>query len=195
MGEMMKRLLFGLLVSAAVFLAAPLQAGAAEYKTFVGCDDLAVNPVPSHVCQTSDFPGAYFESDVDAEYEVCLEAPGGDFDCLEEQSAEAGVLYVNSFFADIPGDYFISWYIGDTEVGFWDLRINAPAPPPTPPVVTVPSLPAPPVLAVAPSAKCLKAQQRVAKLKARLKKASGREQRAKIRAQLKKARTAAKNAC
>ncbi len=189
----MKRLLLGLLVTAAVFLAAPLQAGAAEYKTFVGCDDFAVTPVPSHACQVSDFPAAYFESDVDAEYDVCVEFPGGFFECLEEELAKAKVLSVISIPAGVPGDYFVSWYVGEDEVGFWDFRIDAPAPPPTPPV-TVPSLPAPPVLTVAPSAKCLKAQQRVAKLKARLKKA-GREQRGKIRSQLKKARTAAKNAC
>lgn len=59
----------GLALAAVALLSVPSIATAADYKTFVGCDDLAENPIPSHVCQVDDFPGAFFESDSEVEVE------------------------------------------------------------------------------------------------------------------------------
>jgi hypothetical protein len=190
----MKKLFLSLLLAAAASMLIPLSANAAEYEAFVGCDDLAENPIPAHVCQVGDFPGAYFESDVETEYEICVEFPSGEEFCLGEEFAEAGVLYVNSITSEAAGTYFVSWYVEGAEVGSWSFRMDAPPPPPPPTVIPTPAPVVPPVIAPAPSTKCLQAQKRVKKLKDRLQKA-GLKQRSNIRAKLKSARAAAKNAC
>jgi hypothetical protein len=180
-----------------ILAAIPASAGAANYDTFAGCDDLADNPVPSHVCQLDDFPAAYFEADADTEYEVCVEFPAGDVLCAEEQEAEAGVLVINSLTTDETGDHFISWWVGDEEVGSWTLRMDPVPPPPAPvnPVVApAPVVPPLPAVALAPSAVCLKAQQRIRGLSGRVRKAEG-PSKAKIRTKLKGARATAKRAC
>jgi len=192
MGKQVKRLALGLLLVTAAFLAVPLSASAAEFETFVGCDDLSENPVPSHVCQAGDFPGAYFESDLDIEYDVCVEFPGGTFICAEEQLAEAGVLYVNSITTDLEGEHFVSWFVEGAEVGNWAFRMD---PPPPPAIVTSPPPPAAPAVVPLPSVKCLKAKQAVNRLKIRLQKATGHKQKAKIRVRLKRARATARAAC
>lgn len=122
----MRRLFIGLVLAAMALLLVPLPASAAEYETFVGCDDLAENPVPSHECQLGDFPGAFFESDVETEYEICIEFPDTEELCLEEQEAEAGVLYVNSIISELEGDHLVTWYVEGVEVGSWAFRLNAP---------------------------------------------------------------------
>lgn len=193
----MKRLLLGLLLAAAASLSMPLAASAAEYTTFVGCDDLSANPVPSHVCQIGEFPGAYFESDVETEYEVCVEFPDTEFLCTEQpQLAEADVLYVNSITTGLEGDHLVIWYVEGVEVGSWVFRMDPPPPPPTlpPPPAPVTLIP-PPAISTAPSPHCLAAQQHVAKLKGRLHKAHGAKQKSKIRAKLRIARAAARAAC
>lgn len=83
-----KRVLLCVSLAAVAVLSIPALAGAAEYDAFVSCDDLSENPAPSHVCQIGDFPGAYFESDEDTEYDVCVEFPTGEELCAEEQFAE-----------------------------------------------------------------------------------------------------------
>lgn len=195
----MKRLSLGVVVVAAVALLAPATASAAEYETFVGCNELAQNPVPSHVCQNDEFPGAYFESDEETEFDVCIEFPDGFFDCVEEQEAEAGILYVNSLFPDELGTYFVSWYVGGTEVGSWEFLWEAPPSPPAPPAPAPPPAlaPAPPPLVIAPvkSTACLKAEKRVKQLKNQLQNAEGRKQKGKLRGKLKGARNAAKKVC
>lgn len=189
----MKRLLLGLVV--AFSLLAPSSAGAADYTTFVGCDDLADNPVPSHVCLTKDFPAAYFEADVDTEYEICVEFPGGKVLCAEEQFAEAEVLYLNSITSELPGNHVVTWYVEGFEVGSWTFRLDAPAPPPAP-VAPAPVIPvALPAVAPAPTAACLKSQQQVTKFKSRLRNAGSPKQKAKLRGKLKSARAATKNLC
>jgi hypothetical protein len=191
----MKKVLLGMVFAIAASLLIPLTASAASYATFVGCDDLAENPVPSHVCLTSDFPAAYFESDADAEYEVCIETPTGEELCSEEEPAEAETLYENSLPSPLAaGNYFAYWYVGNTEVGSWSFRLDPPPPPPTPqvPAVTAPAPPAP--VALGPSPACFKAQLLVTKDKNRLKKA-GPKQKAKIRGKLRKAKAAVRSLC
>lgn len=193
----MKKLFLGLVLAATASLLIPLPANAAEYETFVGCDDFAENPVPSHECQVGDFPGAFFESDVNAEYEVCVEFPSATVFCLEEEFAEAGVLYVNTISSELEGNYLVSWYVEGVEVGSWAFRLNQPPPPPPPPAPAAPAsvTPPAPVVAPAPSAECLKAQQRVGKLKGQLRKADGRKRKVKIRGKLRSARATAKRVC
>ena len=194
----MKRLFLGLGVAAVAFLCVPLSASAAEYETFVGCDDLAENPVPSHECQIGDFPGAYFESDVNAEVEVCVEFPTTEILCTEPELAEAGILYVLSIFSELEGNHLVSWHVEGTEVGSWAFRLNPPPPPPPPaaPPSSAPTAPITlPAVTTSPPAGCLKAQKRVRGLKNRLKNAIGRKQRAKLRPKLRGARAAARRAC
>lgn len=192
----MKRLFLGAVLAAALALAIPAAASAAEYETFVGCNYLTESPVPSHTCQVGDAPGAFFESDEETEYDVCVEFPDGFFDCAEEQEAEAEVLYVNRIFSDEPGDYLLSWFVGPTEVGSWTFRLELPPAPPAPVPVPLP-LPAPPVLpAVAvPSPACVKAKKQVTKFKNKLQNTSGRKAKAKVRGKLKASKGAVKRAC
>lgn len=183
-----------MVLAMAASLLIPLTASAANYETFVGCDDLSENPIPAHACLTSDFPAAYFESDVETEYEVCVEFPTGTVFCAEEQLAEAGFLYINSISTELAGDYFASWYVEGVEVGSWAFRLD---PPPAPPAQPLPAAaaPSPPAVAIGPSAGCLKAQQLVTKVNKQLKNAAGPKQKAKIRGKLRKAKTTAKRLC
>jgi hypothetical protein len=190
----MKKSFLGLVLAVTVSLLIPMSASAAQYETFVGCDDLAENPVPSHVCQISDFPAAYFASDVNAEYEVCVEFPTGTTLCAEEQLAKAGFLYINSISTELAGDYFASWYVEGVEVGSWAFRLDSPPPPPVPPLPAA-AAPSPPAVAPGPSPACLKARQLVTKASKQLKNAAGPKQKAKIRAKLKKAKATAKHLC
>ncbi|HXS32468.1 MAG TPA: hypothetical protein VN758_01675 [Solirubrobacterales bacterium] len=191
----MKKVLLAMVLAIAASLLIPLTASAASYETFVGCDGLSENPVPSHVCLTSDFSAAYFESDVDTNYEVCIETPTGTELCSEEEPAEAEILYEDPFPSKLAaGNYFAYWYVGEIEVGSWAFRLDSPPPPP---VLTLPAAPAPPPPAVAlgPSAGCLKAQHLVTKINKQLKNAAGPKQKAKIRGKLRKAKSAAKRLC
>lgn len=193
----MERVLLCISLMAAALLSIPSSAAAAEYDTFVGCDDLSESPAPSHVCQIGDFPGAYFESDVDTEYDVCVEFPTEQVLCAEEQFAEAGVLFVNSITTELAGNHFVAWFVEGVEVGSWSFRMDAPPPPP--PVVPAPAPPAPPappvVVPAKPSVACSKAKQQVGKFKGQLRKATSRKQRARIRAKLRAARATTRNAC
>jgi hypothetical protein len=194
----MKTLVGALLICGTALLSIPLSASAAEYKTFVGCDDLAENPIPEHVCLVGDFPGAYFESSVETEYEVCVEFPSEEVFCSEEEEeAEADVLYINSITIDETGNHFVSWYVEGVEVGSWTFRVDAPTPPSTPiaPAPVVPAPVAPAATLPAHSAECLKAQQRIRALKGRLRRLAAGAQKTKTRAKLKNARSAAKRLC
>jgi hypothetical protein len=194
----MKKILLGMVLAIAASLLIPLTASAASYETFVGCDDLSENPVPAHACLTTDFPAAFFASDVDTEYEVCIETPTGAELCLEEEPAVAEVLYANSFPGGLAaGDYFAYWYVGGIEVGSWAFRLDSPPPPPAPPTPPLPAAPAPspPAVALGPSAGCLKAQQLVTRVNKQLKNAAGPKQKAKIRGKLRKAKSTAKRLC
>ena len=183
----------GLLLAATTALLAPMAASAAPtYETFVGCDAFSENPAPADVCQVGDLPGAYFESDVDTEYEVCVEFPPGVTLCVDEQEAKAGVLYVNVITSETEGVHRVSWFVEGEEVGSWDFRLDPP-PPPVAPIVTTP--PAQPAIAPAPSVECLKAQRRIGALKSRLRSVKGHSQKARIRGKLKNARATAKQAC
>jgi hypothetical protein len=196
----MKRVFLGSVLAAAVYLLASVPASAAEVETFVGCNYLAGNPVPSHVCQSGDSPGAFFESDEETEFEVCVELPTTVVLCTDEFIAEAEVLYSVSLPNELTGNYLVSWYTKGVEIGSWAFRLDPPPPPPVPPVTPAPVTPAPVtpaplVVAPAPSAECLKAQHLVDKLKQRLRSASGHKQKTKLRAKLKSARAAEKRAC
>lgn len=193
----MKRLSLGIVLTAAIALLVPAAASAAEYDTFVGCDELAANPVPANVCEFDDFPAAYFESDENTEYLPCLEFPDADFLCLnEEQQAQAGILDAVSLPTEEPGTYFAVWFVGEEVVGEWEFRINQP-PPPAPAPAPLPA-PAPvvvPPFIAGPSKDCLRAKKKVTQLRNQLQNANRRKQKTRLRGKLKGAKAAAKRAC
>jgi hypothetical protein len=198
----MKRLILGLVLVALSALAIPGSASAAPtYTTFVGCDDTAENPEPSHECLTTDHMAAYFEASEETSYEVCLfQNVIEEIDCSSATEAEAETLYENRFTIAKAGDYEVVWFEFGTEVelGEWALSVKSPPPPPPPPPPSaLPALPVPPVVLPAlptVSPACLAAQKRVKKLKAKIRRAHGL-QKAKLRGQLKKARAAVRAAC
>jgi hypothetical protein len=190
-----KRLLLGLLFTAAASFAVPASASAAEYYFDVSCG-LTADSTPSHVCESDDQIGAFFASDEDTEYEVCVEFPNEDFVCGPEESASANVLYVNELTTDQLGVHGVSWWVGEEEVGFWDVEVVQPPPPPAPPVLPAPvPAPTPPAVAPAVSAACIKAKLKVRKLNQQTQKADAGKQKAKLRAQLRRSKAAAKRAC
>jgi|GEM_PF-2521297 len=207
----MRKIVLLLLLALAGALAVPQFAGAAEYDTFVDCDAFGEGEVsPSHTCEIGDIPGAYFEADVDTEYEVCVEFPNGEEICAEEQEAEGGFLYVNAIFSESEGTHFVSWYVEDIEVGSWELNMDSPPPPAPPaPPAPAPAPPAPtppavaPVTTPGPSAACRKARRRVGALKGKLRKVNRSKanrrakikQKRRIKLKLRKARTQARRAC
>src|ERR1044072_4053956 len=198
----MIRLGLGVALAATALLSMPSVSSAAEYETFVGCNDLAENPIPSHVCQVGDFPGAFFESDSEVEVEVCVEFPTSSILCTEPELAEAGILYVLSITGELEGDYFVTWHVEGAEVGSWAYRLEPPPPPPVVPSNPAPApspapvtSPLPVVTSSSPPPACRKARQRVRKLGRQLQNAASHKQKAKIRGKLSKARTAARRAC
>jgi hypothetical protein len=198
----MKRLILGLVLAGLIALAVPASApAAASYTFFVGCDQAAEPPQPSHKCLTTDHMAAYFEASEETEYVVCVYESGEvePLDCSPEGVAEPDVLYQNELTIETPGSYELAWFDveAEAEIGEWDLDVESPPPPPPPP--SPPVLPAtPPVVAPigppAVNASCLAAQKRVTGLKGRVKKAHG-HRKAQLRAKLKKARAAVKAAC
>jgi hypothetical protein len=182
----MKKAFWGLILCGVGLFLVPVTASAATYETYVACSGSAA-AAPATVCKLGDSPGAFFESDEEVEYEVCVEFPAGDYLCAEEQEAEAGELYVNELTTDETGQYFVEWFVGGVEVGFWSFRIDAPPPPPTPPAPAPPS-PAPPAVAPTVTPACLKAKAQVKTLKARVRQATQPKRKAKLRAKLRKVR-------
>jgi hypothetical protein len=194
MGEGKTMRFLSVLSVLAVGLVAAASASAAEYETYVGCGSTASSP-PSHTCTLGDSPGAFFEADEDTEYEVCVEFPDFEFLCAEEQSAEAGVLYVNEMTTEELGEHFVAWYVEGIEVGNWVFDVIAPPPPPAPPAAPAPVAPAPPAIAPVTSPACVAARGHVRSLSARLRKATSHKAKVRLRAKLKRARAAVKGAC
>ncbi len=145
----MKRLGLALILATGLLALPASMAEAAGYSAYVGCS-ISASAAPSHVCQIGDEPGAYFESPaVDVEYEICIDFPNGEPICLEEQFAEAGVLFVNEITSEVAGNHLVTWYVEDIEVAAWSFRMDAPAPPLPAPTLPSPA-PAPAPLAPAP---------------------------------------------
>lgn len=194
----MKRLFLGTALVAALALAIPAAASAAtKYDAFVGCNEGASDPVPSHVCTLADLPAAYFEADVETEYDVCLEFPDETIECAEGLPAEAEALYRDSLpTLTAPGDYEAFWEVEGVEVASWAFRMDPRPTPPAPPVLP-PPLPAPPVLptVAVPSPACLKGKKQVTQFKSKLQNTTGRKAKAKVRGKLKAAKATVKRAC
>jgi hypothetical protein len=207
----MRRLLVGALLAGVAALSAPASAGAAEYSFDVGCGLSASTP-PSHVCEIDDQIGAFFEVDEDTEYEVCVEFPSATFICAEEQFAQANVLYVNEITTNELGQHFVTWWVGEELVGFWDFEVieppkpptpaPSPAPAPTPSPAPAPSpAPTPTVTPTAPplSAACVKARRSLARSTAQLRNAQRQnatpKRKARLRGQVRKAKAAVRRFC
>jgi hypothetical protein len=175
-----------LLLATGWLLATPASSSAANFVAYVGCSGF-VEAAPSHVCQVGDEPGAFFESDTEVEYDVCVEFPNTQEICLREELIEPETLFVNAITSNIPGTHLVTWFVEGAEVASWDFRMDAPpAVVPMPPAAVVPALT---------NTKCRDAQRRVEKLKARLRKATKPKQKVAIRAMLKNARVSARRAC
>ena len=114
----MKRLLLCLVLAASAVALIPATASAATVSGFVGCDENAENPQPSHKCLTTDSPAAYFESSEEVEYEACLfEGEGEDeveLACSPPTLAEADTLFQNSLEAP-AGKYVVAWFVAGTD--------------------------------------------------------------------------------
>jgi hypothetical protein len=199
----MKSSLVGILVAAAAALSIPASASGAEYYFDVSCGLTEASPA-SHVCETDDQIGAFFEADEETEYEVCVEFPNAAFICLEEQLAEANVLYVNQIFTNQLGEHLASWWIGDELIGLWDFQVVSPPlpPPPAPPAPAPAPAPAPSPPAVTPqvSAACVKARREVSRVRAllrrpQLRRASARKRKARLRGRLRRANAAVRRVC
>ena len=197
----MKRVLsFALIGAFGALAAVPSSALGAEYETYVGCS-VAAGALPSHVCQSTNRIGLFFESpEADVTFEACVEFTGGEV-CTEHlDEAKEGVLYVNEFTGGATGEYLATWRIeeegGGEEVRSGPFRIEPPPPPPPPAPVSPPA--APPVVAPAPTEPtpaCLQAEQQVKRWTARLKHAHGPKAKAVARRKLRRAKAAARQAC
>jgi hypothetical protein len=191
----MKRLILAVAGAVMASLMMPLMASAATYETYVGCG-LTESTAPSEVCEIGSPVGAFFESDEETEYEVCVEFPNGEFLCAAEQEASQGVLYVNKITTDMPGTHYAVWYVEGVEVAEWPFRMDSPPPPPAPPAVAPPAPPAPPVVSPpGPSAACLQAKKRVGSLQSRLRRAVLPKAKNRLRAKLKQARVEKRRLC
>ncbi len=194
----MKRLFLGAVFTLALALAIPAAASAAEYETYVGCGTSASTP-PAGTCLLGDTVGAFFETDEETEYEVCVEFPDGIEECAEEQEADAEVLYVNKLVPDEIGTYFFSWYVEAAEVGAATVRLDPRPAPLVPPVLPPAPTPAPPPVAAVPvpvkTAACTKAENQVKQLKKQLRATSGRKAKTQVRGKLKGAKAAVNRAC
>lgn len=192
----MKRLFLGAVLTLALALATPAAASAAQYETYVGCGTSASTP-PAGTCLLGDTIGAFFASDEEVEYEVCVEFPDGFEECAEEQEAEAETLYVNKLVPDELGAYLFTWYVGPTEVGSSTLHLDprpAPPAPPALPPAPAPVLP-PPAVAPVKTAACATAEKRAKQLKRQLRNTSDREAKTKVRGKLRGARATVNRAC
>lgn len=135
----------GLLAAICCAAVAASPAGAATTAAYVACSP-SEGAVPSHICLVDDEPAAFFESDTDVEYEICVDPPSAELLCTQEEQAEADTLYVHSIPIEATGSYLATWYVEGAEVASWAFRIDprpTPTPPP-PPAATIPP-PAPPV--------------------------------------------------
>jgi hypothetical protein len=201
-----RHLAAGALVALAGSLAAavaPAAAQAAEYTTYVGCGRTASTP-SSHECELGDPVGAFFESDEEVEYDICVEFPETELLCRDGELAQAGVLYVNGIATDQPGTHRVHWYLTGTEeeIGSWSFDVKEPAPPPAPPptppgtvTIQVPaSVPIPVVLPPRESSACASARRRVRRLRKRLRHADPGKRPA-LRGKLGRARAAVRRAC
>jgi Excalibur calcium-binding domain len=86
-----------------------------EYRAYVGCNRSRFAR-PAYRCRLGSKPGAFFESSVATTYSVCLRFPTGRRLCAEEQSAEAGVLYVNAIATRFFGRHDVIWFVGGRRI-------------------------------------------------------------------------------
>jgi hypothetical protein len=71
---------------------------------------------PAHRCRLGSRPGAFFESSLAGNYSVCVRFPNGRRVCAEEQSAEAGVLYVTPITTRRFGRHTVVWNVGGRHI-------------------------------------------------------------------------------
>lgn len=92
----------------------------AHYTAYVACG-LSNRARPRHECPRRAKVGAFFKSSREVAYSVCVVFPTGRRICAEEQTAVAGVLYVNRVTSNVIGRHKVIWYLPDRRIkrSFW----------------------------------------------------------------------------
>lgn len=82
------------------------------YTAYVACGT-GPYAARAHSCPHRSRVGAFFKSNVETEYEVCVRFPTGRRLCAGTQIAEARTLYVNKVTTNIVGRHTVTWYLPD----------------------------------------------------------------------------------
>ena len=78
--------------------------------TAYGACGLSKYARPAHECPRQSKIGAFFESNRDLTYTVCITFPSQRRICAIEQSALANTLYVNKVTSNALGRHKLVWY-------------------------------------------------------------------------------------
>jgi hypothetical protein len=99
---------------------APGSEPAPHYTAYVACG-LSEYARPAHECAHRSKVGAFLRSTQEVTYSVCTVFPTGRRICAEEQTAAAGVLYVNKITTSIVGWHKVVWYLPGRRIKryFW----------------------------------------------------------------------------
>jgi hypothetical protein len=121
----MKRVpLLASLIGAALLLMLPATASASGYVFYGACGTTA-SAAPSHSCSKSSAKAAFFKSkNSSVTYTVCVKFPSGQKLCANAQSAPKGKLRHNTITSTTKGLHKITWKVGGTKVGTWNLTVT-----------------------------------------------------------------------
>lgn len=86
----------------------PIEAGA-RLRAYTACG-LSQYAQPARECPRRRKIGAFFESNQEVVYAVCVVFPLGRRLCTNEQVAQAGTLYVNKLTSNAIGRHKVIWY-------------------------------------------------------------------------------------
>lgn len=81
------------------------------FRVYVGCNRSSTAR-PAYRCRWGSKVGAFFESSQPVTYTVCVRFPSFRRLCAQEQSADAGVLYVNALTTRQLGRHVVTWNVG-----------------------------------------------------------------------------------
>ncbi len=124
--RLLLRLFMGtaLAVSCAAAALIPNSKAAEAPLAYVGCG-LQQGTAPSHLCKLSEGGefGAFFKSQAETTYVVCVEFPGGEQLCTNPQNAAAETLYVNKITTSLTGRHRVTWLVGGQQVASWSFQV------------------------------------------------------------------------
>jgi hypothetical protein len=96
-------------------VAPPAEEVAPVYRAYVACRRSS-NAPPARRCRLGSKVGAFFESSVPVTYTVCVRFPSLRRLCARNQSAEAGVLYVNALATREFGRHAVTWHVNGRRI-------------------------------------------------------------------------------